>query len=130
MPKANIVDKSEPSHLSSILNLLRRRLFDAIQRPQKDIYKRKGCWVLWGLIPLQFEIKGRVVTDFHRAVTWHCLQSLHMCMSHLLKYHCKTVSLGKVVMSSSKLWIKVHVAQLPRSRFYVEVTDRKLCEND
>lgn len=40
MPKANILDKSEPSHLSSILNLLRRRLFDAIQRPQKDIKEK------------------------------------------------------------------------------------------
>ena len=48
MPKANILDKSEPSHLSSILNLLRRRLFDAIQRPQKDIKEKVvgfcGAW--------------------------------------------------------------------------------------
>ena len=48
VPKANILDKSEPSHLSSILNLLRRRLFDAIQRPQKDIKEKVvgfcGAW--------------------------------------------------------------------------------------
>ena len=64
MPKANIVDKSEPSHLSSILNLLRGSLFDSIQRPHKDM---KGKVVRFCRVAIGIE--GRVATDQERAVT-------------------------------------------------------------
>ena len=94
------MDKSEPSHLSSILNLLCRRLFDVIQRPQKDI-KEKGCWVLWGLVLWQLEIEERVVTDHQRAVTWH---RLHVYISLCLKCHCKTVQLGQSCHVKFQAW--------------------------